>query len=173
MVLKTYSKMLSGAKNFIYTDHKNLTFRTFSVQRVLRWRLYIDEYDTLLTYIQGKKNVLVDCFSRLPLMEKPTAGDKERQGTGGTLIDFKKIELPKDSEEILDGKTFFSSDYNRNEWSMTKESFVNLLEDTVYTECMLNLPHDLPNPITTINIINHQARDIRLQEQVRNDCPQT
>ena len=103
MVLKTYSKMLSGAKIIIYTDHKNLTFRTFSVQRVLRWRLYIDEFDTLLIYIQGKKNVLADCFSRLPLMEKPTAGDKELQGTGGTLIDFKKIELPKDSEEILIG----------------------------------------------------------------------
>ena len=128
MVLKTYSKMLSGAKLIIYTDHKNLTFRTFSVQRVLRWRLYIDEFDTLLTYIQGKKNVLADCFSRLPLMEKPTAGDKELQGTGGTLINFKKIELPKDSEEILDGETFFSSDYNRNEWTMTKESFINLLE---------------------------------------------
>ena len=82
------------------------------MQRVLRWRLYIDEYDTLLTYIQGKKNVLVDCFSRLPLMEKPTAEDKERQGKGGTLIDFKNLDLPKDSEEILDGKTFFTPDYN-------------------------------------------------------------
>ena len=52
---------------------------------------------------------------------------------------------------------------------MTKESFINLLEDTVYTECMLNLPQDLANPVTTINIVNHQARDIRLQEQVRID----
>ena len=47
MVLWAYAKMLSGAKIIIYTDHKNLTFRTFSVQRVLRWRLYIDEFDTL------------------------------------------------------------------------------------------------------------------------------
>ena len=52
---------------------------------------------------------------------------------------------------------------------MTTESFINLLEDTVYTECMLNLPQDLANPVTAINIVNHQARDIRLQEQVQSD----
>ena len=51
---------------------------------------------------------------------------------------------------------------------MTRESFVNL-GDPVYTKCMLNLPQDLPNPVTTINIINHQAQDIQLQEQVQND----
>ena len=69
--------MLSGAKIIIYTDHKNLSFRTFSVQRVLQWRLYIDEFDTLLTHIEGEMNVLANCFLRLPLMEKATVGDKE------------------------------------------------------------------------------------------------
>ena len=51
---------------------------------------------------------------------------------------------------------------------MTRKSFVNL-EDPVYIKCMLNLPEDLANPVTTINIINHQARDIQLQEQLQND----
>ena len=101
-------------------------------------------------------------FLRLPLMEKPTAGDKELQSKARTLIDFKNQDLSKDSEEILDGEKLFTSDYNREERSMTRESFVNLT-DQQYTKCRLNLP----NPITTINIINHQARDIRLQEQVR------
>ena len=83
----------------------------FSVQRVL-------ELDTFLTYIQGENNFLADCFLRLPLMEIPTAGDKELQGTGGILIDFKNINLPKDSEEILDGETFFTPIYDGEEWSM-------------------------------------------------------
>ena len=43
---------------------------------------------------------LADCFSRLPLMEKPTAGDKKLQGTGGTLINFKNIDLQKDLEVL-------------------------------------------------------------------------
>lgn len=83
-------------------------------------------------------------------MEKPTAGDKELQGKGGTRIDFKNIDLPKDLENILGCKTFFATNYNTGEWSMTRESFVNLLEDLVYTECMLNLPQDLNNPVTAI-----------------------
>ena len=32
IVLRAYCKMLSGSRIIIYTDHKNLTFRTFSVQ---------------------------------------------------------------------------------------------------------------------------------------------
>ena len=74
MTLKDYHKMLLGAKLNIYTDHKNLTFRTFSVQRNLQWKIYLDEYNLELRYIEGKKNVLADCFLRLPRME-PSVGD--------------------------------------------------------------------------------------------------
>ena len=35
MTLKEYRKILWGAKLLIYTDHKNLTFRTFSIKRIL------------------------------------------------------------------------------------------------------------------------------------------
>ena len=55
-----------------------------------------------------KTNVLAACFSRPPLMEKPTAGDNELQ-------DFKIIYLIKDSQEILCGETFFASDYGDHE----------------------------------------------------------
>ena len=37
-----YQKMLLGSKIIVYTDHKNLTFRTFSVQRILCWRLFLE-----------------------------------------------------------------------------------------------------------------------------------
>ena len=95
LCLKEYRKILYGAELNVYTDHKNLTFNTFSVQRVLRWRLYIDEFNVNLKYIEGKKNILADCFSRLPRMEPPFAGDKEQQGKG-KKIDFKAIKIPKD-----------------------------------------------------------------------------
>ena len=61
--------MLLGAEITIFTDHRNLTFDTFSTQRVMRWRLYVKEYAPKLEYIEGKLNVLADAFSRLPKFE--------------------------------------------------------------------------------------------------------
>ena len=154
LTLRDYRKILHGAVIFIYTDHKNLTFKTFSVQRVLRWRLYIDEFDVTIRYIEGKKNVLADCFSRLPLMAQPSVGDRELQGTKGTLIDFNDIEMQKDTEEILEGETFFAANENEK-----------------LIECFLNLPplEEMINPITIVNITNHQSRDFRLHQAVRED----
>ena len=64
MCLHEYRKILQGGVVRVYTDHKDLTFNTLSVQRVLRWRIFMDEFDLSLHYIEGKKNVLADCFSR-------------------------------------------------------------------------------------------------------------
>ena len=36
LALNEYERMLLGGKLVIYTDHKNLTFRTLPTQRVLR-----------------------------------------------------------------------------------------------------------------------------------------
>ena len=95
MCLKEYRKMLYGAEITVYTDHKNLMFRMLSVQRVLRWWSFIDEYDVTMEYIKGKDNVIVDCFSHLPQMDQPAAvGDEQSNKYGnpkGTLIDFKII----------------------------------------------------------------------------------
>ena len=107
MTLTSYQKMLMDSKLIVYTDHKNLTFKTFFVQRTLEWRHFVDQFDCEIKSIPGHKNILADCFSRLSQMEKPYTGVKELQGKGH-IINFHNIKLPQDNEGILEGKTFLS-----------------------------------------------------------------
>ena len=71
---KEYRKMLFWGKIMVYTDHKNLTFKTLCIQCMLCWRLFIDEFNVTLSNVPGKENVLGDVFLRLPCMDKSTDG---------------------------------------------------------------------------------------------------
>ena len=66
--LKAFHDTVFGAKIDIYTDHKNLTYKLsqFSTQRVLRWRLLLEEYGPNFHYKPGSTNVVADCLSRVP-----------------------------------------------------------------------------------------------------------
>ena len=59
------STLLEADITPVYTDHKNLTFENLQTQRVIRWRLYLEEFGPKLVYIKGEKNVVADTLSRL------------------------------------------------------------------------------------------------------------
>ena len=48
-----------------------MTYAKFNTDRVIRWRLIIEEYGPNLKYIEGPKNVVVDALSRLGLKDNP------------------------------------------------------------------------------------------------------
>jgi hypothetical protein len=62
MVLGEFCSMLLGATITIFTyHHENLTFKNFTLQRVLCWRLYLEDYSPTLRHKAGR-NVIADCL---------------------------------------------------------------------------------------------------------------
>ena len=65
--LASGANILLGQKIVVYTDHKNLTYKVFNTERVMRWRLIIEEYGPTLKYVKGSTNIVADALSRLHL----------------------------------------------------------------------------------------------------------
>jgi Integrase zinc binding domain/RNase H-like domain found in reverse transcriptase len=76
--LKEFRNILLGQKIKVHTDHENLTYKTFNSDRVMRWRLYIEEYSPDLQYIKGTHNIVADALSRLEMIETPFEDTKEK-----------------------------------------------------------------------------------------------
>ena len=98
LCMKEYHDILFGGRINVYTDHKNLTFNTLSAPRVMRWKMFLEQYDINLTFVPGKTNVLADCFSRLSQMDAPSPGENEGKGM---RLAFRKIVVPKDEDDVF------------------------------------------------------------------------
>ena len=64
--LKEFRNILLGQQIIVHTDHANLTFKNFNSDRVMRWKLFVEEYSPDLQYIKGENNVVADMLSSLP-----------------------------------------------------------------------------------------------------------
>jgi hypothetical protein len=70
--LKEFKNILLGQQIVVYTNHKNLMYKNFNAERVMTWRLLIEEFGPTIHYIKGPKNVVADALSRLDLMSPTT-----------------------------------------------------------------------------------------------------
>ncbi|MGH7974450.1 MAG: Ty3/Gypsy family RNase HI domain-containing protein, partial [bacterium] len=66
--LREYRGVLYGFPLLIHTDHKNLTFKNFSSDRVNRWRLLMEDFNYEFYYLPGKDNIIADALSRFPMV---------------------------------------------------------------------------------------------------------
>ena len=65
--LKEFRNILLGQQLIVHTDHKNLTCKNFNTERVMRWRLVLEEFGPELHYIKGENNIVADALSRLDM----------------------------------------------------------------------------------------------------------
>ena len=63
--LKEFRYILLGHQITVYTNHKNLIYKKFNTERVMRWRLILEEFGPELKYIKGENNFVSDALSRL------------------------------------------------------------------------------------------------------------
>ena len=61
--------ILLGHEIIVYTDHKNLVYKHFNTERVMRWRLLLEEFGPKLVYIKGQENIVADALSRMRMSE--------------------------------------------------------------------------------------------------------
>ena len=113
--------MLYGAKLHVYTDHRNLTFNRLNTQRVVRWRLFLEEYAPSFHYIKGETNILADALSRLPVSEGQD--DRSSNPEPRNPLDLYKAPLNFDTVEYDPLKSYYSMAADDNE---LLECFVHL-----------------------------------------------
>ena len=51
--LKEFRNILLGHQITVYTDYKNLTYKNFNTERVILWRLILEDFGPELKYIKG------------------------------------------------------------------------------------------------------------------------
>ena len=99
--LKEFRNILMGHTIIVYTDHKNLTYKVFNTERVMRWRLICEEFGATLHYIKGSHNIVADGLSRLQLepslKSEPDYTVLDEPSTRPLHDAFSFEELPKDA----------------------------------------------------------------------------
>jgi hypothetical protein len=66
-ILRVFHNILLGYKIIAHTDHKKITYAKSTSDRVIPWRLLIEEFGPEFKYIQGKHNLIADALSRLEM----------------------------------------------------------------------------------------------------------
>jgi len=79
--LKEFQNILLGQKVVVHTDHLNLLYTKLASNRLIRWRMMLEEFGPQIEHVEGKNNVVADALSRLEITHKDSdevATDEEK-----------------------------------------------------------------------------------------------
>ena len=140
-------------RRFTFTrDHCNLTYFNLTSQRVLRWRLFLEEFQPTFHYIRGSDNCLADALSHVPIVASTSEGALEEKSLPP------RAWLHKTSPDS-------SQATNWDQWSVYTNDGVSILENNNLLECILNYPEqtNIPYPLNYVLLQQEQFNDHSLQ----------
>jgi RNase H-like domain found in reverse transcriptase len=149
--LNEYRTMLYGCRELhVHTDHKNLTFNNLQTQRVLRWRLFIEEFGPQFHYVKGSDNPVADALSRLSFSERQNSNINIYPENPRDVI------RPRGSlaAPVLDSLASF---------------YTMVTDDPDLLDCFVHLPdqQDVPFQMDYQTIAQAQAQDNELLQQLQ------
>jgi hypothetical protein len=120
--LKEFRNILLGQQITVFTDHKNLTYKNFNTERVMRWRLVLEEFGPDLQYIKGEKNIVADALSRLEIdddqeifnISECFGYDDDDLPPSSFPLRYKDIAKAQQSNPELQAKLLSRKDYNKS-----------------------------------------------------------
>jgi hypothetical protein len=63
--LKEFRNILFGQQIIIHTDHRNILYKKLSSDRIIRWRLLLEEYGPEYVHVKGKDNIIANALSHM------------------------------------------------------------------------------------------------------------
>ena len=101
--LERFKTCVSGCKIKIFSDHKALSFLNtckYLNSRLIRWSLYLQNYDLEINYIRGKDNYISDTLSRLKYTDELNVNTEIQQDQSFKILTL----LAKDPSNDLKNK---------------------------------------------------------------------
>ena len=79
--LKHFKNIIYGYPVKVFSDHKNLVYAATvsESQRVMRWRMILEEYGPEIIHIKGDENAAADALSRLPKKDEVVEPSKKQE----------------------------------------------------------------------------------------------
>ena len=84
----------------VYTDHKNLTYKSFNTERVMRWQLILEVFSPKLIYIKDAKNNIADALSHLDKIDNLNNPNSDNNKVEPTLESLREM-YALNNEDIL------------------------------------------------------------------------
>lgn len=80
--LKEFQNILLGQRIIVHTDHLNLLYDKLASNRLIRWRMLIEEFGPQFEHVEGHNNVVADTLSRIEIEHR----DRDEMETGDEAI---------------------------------------------------------------------------------------